>query len=397
LALRAIEDGLGIDPAALEERSASSEDQPGTRVHTFGFERSLSAEPELIERVQVTVAADEVVAASRTLRVPDEAARRARAAEAPGVALETVGFALVAAAALAAFFVFLRTLASGSVHLGRAVFWPVAVFACLLGSEALATASLFAQWEPLWPRWVSYGRTLVLTAVQDVWIVVVLLAVVAAGDALDRRLGAGRGRALWALARGRLLDPGVARASLRGFLVGLLCGGMLAASVRLLGLAAGATCAIQPRGFFFHTLNSAAPALASVLFFSGIALAEELGYRFFGAGWLLALGRRPWVAVVVPGLIYGLAHTRLDFLPPAEPFWARPLVLTVVGCVWGLAFLRYDALTVVLSHLTADLFIFNWPRLATGEPGPVAASLAAIAVPLLPALLAPLARRSPEG
>ena len=65
-------------------------------------------------------------------------------------------------------------------------------------------------------------------------------------------------------------------------------------------------------------------------------------------------------------------------------------MLTLVGLVWGWAFLRYDALTVVLSHFTADLFIFNWPRLASGDPGVVAVSLATIAVPLLPALVWPL-------
>jgi hypothetical protein len=62
-------------------------------------------------------------------------------------------------------------------------------------------------------------------------------------------------------------------------------------------------------------------------------------------------------------------------LPPAEPFWARALVMTLVGCVWGWAFLRYDALTVVVSHLTADLFIFNWPRLASGDPGLIVRAL----------------------
>jgi hypothetical protein len=63
------------------------------------------------------------------------------------------------------------------------------------------------------------------------------------------------------------------------------------------------------------------------------------------------------------------------------------LVLTLVGVVWGWAFFRYDALTVVLSHYTADLFIFNWPQLASGQPGVVFVSGLVVSVPLLPALL----------
>ena len=121
---------------------------------------------------------------------------------------------------------------------------------------------------------------------------------------------------------------------------------------------------------------------------------EELGYRFFAGTWLLSLTRSKWLAVLLPAAVYGLAHTRLDFLPPAAPWWVRPVVLAAVGCVWGWAFFRYDALTVVLSHFTADLFIFNWPRLASGRPGIVAAAVLTIAVPLVPALLGSLPGRS---
>jgi hypothetical protein len=39
---------------------------------------------------------------------------------------------------------------------------------------------------------------------------------------------------------------------------------------------------------------------------------------------------------------------------------------------------------VVVSHLTADLFIFSWPRLASGDPALVAAALATLLVPLVP-------------
>ena len=87
-------------------------------------------------------------------------------------------------------------------------------------------------------------------------------------------------------------------------------------------------------------------------------------------------------------MVYGLTHTTLGFLPPAEPFWGRALVMTLVGCVWGWAFFRYDALTVVLSHLTCDLFIFSWPRLASGEPALIAGAIVTVALPLVPAVIA---------
>jgi len=386
LAQAALATGLGLDPTGLDEKSLSTAERIGHRIHTLGFERTLSETPELRERVTITLAGEEVVAASRQLLVPEAARRQARSREAPAVALETTGFLLVAVAAIVAFFIFLAGVRDGTARVARAALWPALVFLCLMATFMLQTAELFAFWEPLWSRWVSDFRYFVLSAAEQTWLVLLLLALVAAGDVLDGRSGGVRGAALHALGRGRIFDPLVACAAWRGFLVGLLCGGVLALGVTVVQALAGGLTSLQPRGFFFYTLNSASPAAASVLFFFGVALAEELGYRYFGANWILALTGRRWLAVVVPALLYGLTHAQLDFLPPAEPFWGRAGVLTLVGCVWGWAFLRYDALTVVLSHFTADLFIFNWPRLAGGEAAAIGAALLALCVPLIPVL-----------
>ena len=205
--------------------------------------------------------------------------------------------------------------------------------------------------------------------------------------AIDRRLNAGRATTLCLAGRGQWLHPRVALAATRGFLVGLLCGGTLCVGFLVLEQFTGATASLQPRGFFFYPLNSSLPALTALLFFFGVALAEELGYRLFFGSWILATTRRRWLAIVVPALVYGLTHTRLDFLPPGQPEWARAILLTAVGAVWGWAFLRYDALTVVLSHFTADLFIFNWPLLAGASDSARLTALLTIAVPLLPGVL----------
>jgi hypothetical protein len=394
LALGAVRGALALDLEEVDERSVASETFAARTDHRFVFERRISEAPELTERIRVVIAGDRVSSARRTLVVPADAARKARASRAPGVALETVGFGVLAVAALGAFFVFLRHLRDGTVHLGRSMIWPTVVLVCLTAATVLDSSRLFRAWDPLWPRVVSGFRSMVFDGIEQVWILLVLLAVVAAGDALDRSMRGGRGASLWSLARGRLLDPAVGLASGRGFLIGLICGGVMAGAVLVLQWGLGATTSLQPRGFFFYPLNSDSPALTSLLFFWGVALAEELGYRFFGGTWLLGLTRRRWVAIVVPALVYGLTHTRLDFLPPAEPFWSRALVLPLVGCVWGWAFLRFDALTVVLSHFTADLFIFNWPQLASGQTSQVVVAIATICVPLIPALLWPLQKRT---
>jgi len=386
-AVRAV---LRVDPDAWEERSVSTVERPARRDHRFTWERVLADDPETRERVVVDCAGDEIALARRYVVVPGPGRRAAIAAEAPGRAMESIGFALLAVFATAAFLVFLVRLRAGSVRLWRSAALAGVVFLCLAVTWSLQTGWLFQRWQPLWPEWISTLQTLVGRMANEVWMTLVLLALIGAGDALDRESGADRGASLWRLLTGGIADPAVGLASLRGVAVGLVCGGVMTVAVLALELAGGAT-ALQPRGFFFYALNSASPAVSTLLFFLNVALLEELGYRFFAGTWLLAVTRRRAVAIVLPAVVYGLTHTRLDFLPVAEPWWGRAFVLTVVGCVWGWAFLRYGALAVVLSHWTADLFIFNWPRLASGKPVLVAIAAATVAVPAIPAALAGVA------
>lgn len=383
------------------KKGAASRERPRRTDHTFTYERTLDPLGDLRERAVATVSGDVVTGARRALVVPARGARAARARQAPVQALQTTGFALLVAGVIGALAVFLRRLRDGTARLGRAAFWSAVVFACAFLTNALADYALLAAWDPLWPRPVAVLADLAWRAQGTAWTFVVLFALIAAGDALDRGTAARqrapggpagddvdgpKGATLWALGRGRLADPAVGLASRRGFAIGLVCGGVMAGTVALLVATTGAFAAVQPRGFFFYGLNSAAPSVATLAFFVNIALLEELGYRFFAGQWLLGATRRPWVAVLVPAVVYGLTHTGLSFLPPVEPFWGRALVMTLVGCVWGWAFLRYDALTVVTSHLTADLFIFNWPRLASVHPEVRLAALATVAAPLVPAL-----------
>lgn len=370
------------EPAGSLER-----ERIARRDHVFIFERWLSREPELRERVTVTVNGDRVLRFDREMVLPEEARRELRSRQASVVALQMVAFIIMAVAVVAAFVVFLRRLRVGAARLAPAAWLVAAVAAAFLIAQSMRRSELLLSWDPLWPRWIADLQSLGWMSAQGAWIMLVLFVVIAAGDSLDRESGAHRGESLLLLGRGRFGDDRVGLASLRGFSIGLICGAVLSAVTLLLEFSAGAWSAIQPRGFFFMALNSAAPTLATLLYFLMVSLVEELSYRYFAGSLLLNRTRLRWVAILVPAVLYGASHTGLPFIPPAEPFWGRALVFTAIGIVWGWAFLRYDALTVVLSHWAADLFIFNWPRLASGDPTLVIKSVLAIAVPLVPGVI----------
>jgi hypothetical protein len=372
----------GFREAGHQER-----DRPSRRDHFFIYERYRSRDPELRERVTVAISGDRVTGVDRMLVLPESARREAREREAPIAAMQMASFILLGIAGLAALFVFLTSLQRGEVQLKRAAGWVGVIATCYAITQALRTANLLAQWDPLWPRWIANFRALGEMLAQGAWIAFALFIVVAAGDALDRRAGANRGVSFWRLGLGHLRDRAVGIASLRGFLVGLVCGGTLVGTLLLLEKVAGAWVSIQPQGFFFFAINSSYPAVSTALYFFMVALVEELAYRFFAGTWLLSLTGKKWIAIVVPAILYGASHTGLDFLPPSEPFWGRAVALTAVGLVWGWAYFRYDALTVVLSHFAADIFVFSWPRLGSGDPILITKAILTMLVPLLPAVL----------
>ncbi len=387
IALRAISDRLGMDTTTLAIKAASTKILDKRQDHYFTWERYLSFQPELREEMSVHLAGSRIASASRALIVPPAEARASRVKSAPRDALTAIGYALIAAGSVIAFLFFLNRLNDRDVLLGRVLAMAAVAFACLAGADLLRPSGYFLDWDPLQPKGISYAGTAVWNMAGYLQLMILLLAFIGAGDAIDRREGSGRGESLWALCRGRLSDAKVAAASMRGFLIGLCCGGVLTLSISTIRWLTQGSVSIQPRGFFFYGINSTSPTFSILLFFLFVALTEELGYRFFGGAWLMKKTGNKFIAIALPAVIYGLAHTPFDFLPPAEPFWGRAVALTLVSCVWGWAFLRFDALTVILSHYTADLFIFNWPRLGSGRPELIAAAVATVAVPLLPAAL----------
>lgn len=366
-------------------------ERPARVDRTFTLERRWSSSPELKERAVVTVAGDRVAGVVRALVVPDPARRARLAALAPTQALASFGYLLVGGAVVAAFALLLLALRDGSARLGGPGAVAALVFAGVVATEFLDPAQLLDAWEPLWP-WVTVPLTLLQgIGLTNAWLALVLFTAIVAGDAEDRRSGAGRGATLWRLLRGGITDPAVGAAAWHGWLVGFCCGGVLAAATWGIAAATGGATALQPRGFFVKVLDAWSPSLTALLFFTAVALAEELGYRFFLGSWIARVTGRRWVAIWAPAVVYGLSHTALDFLPSAGPAWGRPLVLTLVGATWGWAFFRFDALTVVLSHLTADLFIFNWPRLASGDWALATPAALVVLVPLVPAVAASVA------
>jgi hypothetical protein len=373
---------LGVDVTGWRALSEATAALDARTDRSFVFARPLVPGAPLEEMVSVRFAGDGLGGAIRSIRVLPSESRRVYRRAADGRALELIGQLLLAAAMLVALSVFLVRMRDGRARL-RPGAHLVAIALVGFGLDVLLRS---VPLDPLWPSWLTRLQGAMAAIQLNIWAFPLLFVLAVAGDSLDAEAGRGRSTTLAAFARGAWRTKGVARAAGTGYLLGLLCGGVMAAIVWGLEALVGGQVALQPRGFALTILNSAAPPLASLGYFVFIALVEEVGYRHFLGAWLRKTVRWRWIAVLVPALIYGLTHTTLAFLPPAEPFWGRALVMTAVGTVWGIAYFRTDALTVVLSHLASDLVLFNTPILVYGSPLARALSAVVVLTPLLPLL-----------
>lgn len=353
--------------------------------HEFLFERARPDAPDVRERLEVRVAGSEVVRARREVVVPPAFLREQRTRAAPQDFVRTLALTLFASLGCAAFLLKLKGLRERMVGLRVPAIGAALVLLCLGLARVLRPARILEVWDPMGDRWMATVRVLMTGVVNDLLPAVMVFAFLGASDALDRKAPRHRGIALRNFLRLRWDHVDVGHASLRGFLLGLVAGGVLAGSTWLLSFLPGARVDLQPRGFFFHGINSSFPALVLAVYFLQIALVEELGWRHFAGNLLLRLKLGPWVAALAPALIYGAAHAGMDFLPPGEPWWARIIPITLVGALWGLAFMRWDALTVFLSHWACDLFLFSQPRLSSSDPATWLSAVGCLSLPLLPA------------
>ena len=385
LARQAVREHLGLDLSAWELKRHERRVQSDRTDNAFVFERVVEPGSNVVERLTLETAGNMVREAHRVVVVPPAYLREAREAHSPELFTQTLALAVFASMGVAAFLYKLWGLKKGLVGLRTPLVGSGLILACLAVSRLLREHRLFELWDPMGPRWMAAVRVLLTGAVNDLLPAIMVFSFLAASDALDREAPRHRGIALRNFLRLRWFHVDVGHASLRGFLLGWVAGGVLAFSSWALSHLDGALVELQPRGFFFHSINSLHPTLLLGVFFLQIALVEELGYRHFAGNGLLRIHGGRIAAALIPALVYGAVHAGLDFLPPAEPWWARLVPMTLVGFLWGLAFIRWDALTVVLSHWACDLFLFNRARLQSEDPWIRLGAVACIALPLLPA------------
>lgn len=117
----------------------------------------------------------------------------------------------------------------------------------------------------------------------------------------------------------------------------------------------------------FHETNGTAQAISAIpagnrflaffVLLSGSGLAEEGMFRLLALSFFWKLLKRPWAAIVLSSLIFGLYHlTPLDYM--YKIYWQFPLAqvssVFISGLIYGFVYCKRGFETSVLGHTLED-------------------------------------------
>lgn len=109
-------------------------------------------------------------------------------------------------------------------------------------------------------------------------------------------------------------------------------------------------------------LNMVYPAFFPLMAWAA-AISEESVYRLFGIPFFMKLVRSRFIAVLIPSMIWALSHTQY----PIYPVYTRFVEVTVIGLIFGYAFLKYGFMTVLFAHASMDSILMGFSLMDLGD------------------------------
>jgi hypothetical protein len=390
----------GWDLETLEMVEASSEKLDNRTDHHFSWEKtgsSVAWQPDEDEtgtgsvRVLVDLQGDEVGRYRHYMHVPEDFQRDLEGAGSMGTVLAVGSLALTLVLLLAALGVTIVRYRADDIRWGPA-----------LRVAALVSLLMVVQGVLLWPNakfnyateidWVAFiGLLLIGLLVVGVIYGVWVLFTAAAGESLARETFPDSLTGYEDAARGRLLSPSVAVASLRGYALGFLILGYLTVFYVLARKYFGAW--LPAEGPYSEIFNSYLPFLAPLTVSLVAALTEELTYRLFGISLFKKYLKSTAVALLIPAVIWAFAHSNY----PVFPVYMRGIELPIGGLIFGVGFLRLGLLACVIAHFVIDAVIIGMPLLSSGNTAYVISGAIVMGIALLPAVLGLAARARAPG
>ncbi len=208
-----------------------------------------------------------------------------------------------------------------------------------------------------------------------------------AGGALGREvLFGGRRDPLGRFSPGGMLSKGF----LRSTLVGYGIAGVMVGYVTLFYLVGSRYFGIwfpADVSEYDNAFSTLIPWIYPLLVGLAASTMEEFFFRLLAIPLLIRWLKRRWLAVLLPAVVWAFLHSNY----PVEPIYTRGIELTVVGVMFGAAFLRFGIWAPIIAHYAYNAFLTALPMMKSASLYFQVSGIAVTGILLLPAIPALIA------
>lgn len=368
--------------------------------HTFVYERVRERLGEGRYRLRAEVCGDRFTALTNFIKVPEAFDRRYAQMRSANNTIAMAGGVVVyllyfGAGCVAGLFFLLRK---------RWLLWRPAVIAgagiALLGSLSMVNylARMWMGYDTAQPASVFLNNIFIQAAYQFLFMAFILGLSIMAAEGFTRRALPGLVQ-FWRVWRpGTASSPEIAGQTAGGYVLAALLVaydiGVYMVCNRLFGWWAPSDTLMDP-----NIVSMYVPWLSPFAMAFQAGVWEECLFRAVPLAGALLLGRR-WgrpktavaLALVLQALVFGAAHANY----PQQPAYVRIVEIAPAFLVFGLLYLRFGLLPVIVAHYAVDMALMSTPLFFTDIPGIWASRAMAVvllAAPALAVAAAALARR----
>lgn len=360
--------------------SASSEDRPARRDHSFTWKRTDFDLQDAEIRLLVGVNGDQVGWFDYGFKTPEQFTRDYSEQRTLPNFINNLSLtlALIAVPLMAMIPTILALFRK--VIFGRNYWKPALVVAVVLMASQLnylpASVMAYSTTQPYLLFWV---QRIFASLFAPLMFGVLIYLLIVVGQTLARQIWPREDKIL---ARGPNRWEALARSSWRGFLLG----GVLLGYAVLFYVAAtqifGGWVPVDVD--YYNLFASPLPFLGALENGVEPAFLEESVSRLIGISLFLLLLRKKWLALLIPGAFWAFAH--LSYV--RDPFYMRGIELLITAVfIEGLAFLYFDLTTTIVAHMTYNSFLGALLLLRSSEPYLVFNGVLVVAFLLLPVIV----------
>ncbi|HTN43696.1 MAG TPA: type II CAAX endopeptidase family protein [Nitrospiria bacterium] len=375
-----IQNQKDVDFLSYDLINASTKQREKRTDHIFTWKASTPSLGEAQLLMTLAVHGDAVDGYEQSISVPQKFAEMYEGESSKGELLARLSGLLTVFLSLSALVIFLTHHKYRTIPWKGALYLALAMVTAKVLGEINAIPNIRSSYSTDSPLYTFWGGWIFDTIEATLWSGVVTFLFAVAGWAVGREVFTAKrvdqitGRRGW-------LSRDFTRALFMGYLLASISLGYMTVFY-LVGQRYFDVWSPVPSSYS-NMLGTWLPFLEPITNAFRSSVSEELIYRFFAIALMIKYFRSRALALFVPALIWGFAHSDYSVMP----FYTRGIELTVDGLVSGYFFVRYGLITVIVAHYVFDAVIVGMPLLQSSHLYFFWSGMAGVAVMAVPIVL----------